>query len=116
MTILEIDKPQPIPRDITGQDIKLGDIVLTTESNRIIQARVTRVNPDTESVTVEPLVSTTGGRRSPPILRPLVRMTHNVYVLKEGELLIQRLRGFYHNAGDHPVRRPKKKPRKISTD
>jgi len=109
MTILDITSvPPPIPRDITGQDIKIGDIVITTESNRIIQARVTRVNPYTESVTVEPLVSTTGGRRSPPILRPLVRMTHNVYVLKDSELLIQRLRGFYHNAGDHPVRRPKK--------
>lgn len=99
-------------KDITGQEIKVNDIVLTTESNRLIQARVLKINPRSNNCTLEPLMSTTGGRRRPPILRKLVRQEHNVYVLKEGEILFQQLRGFYHNTGEHPIRQPKLKGKK----
>ena len=109
MEPLEITRPEARVRDITGQDIQVGDIVLTTESNRLIQARVIKTNPSTETVSLEPLMSTTGGRRQPPIRRRLVRLDRNVYVHKQGELLFQQLRGFYHNTGEYAIREPKKK-------
>ena len=108
MEPLEITRPEDRVRDITGQPVEVGDIVLTTESNRLIQARVVKTNPPKETVSLEPLMSTTGGRRQPPIQRRLSRLDRNVYVLKQGELLVQQLRGFYHNTGEYSIRTPKK--------
>ena len=109
MEPLEITRPEAKARDITGQPVEVGDIVLTTESNRLIQARVLKTNPPKETVSLEPLMSTTGGRRQPPRRRRLSRLDRNVYVLKQGELLFQQLRGFYHNTGEYAIREPKKK-------
>lgn len=95
--------------DIAGKQIQLDDTVITTESNRIIMGRIIKINEKTGSVTVEPLMSTTGGRRRPPIRRCLTRAVHNVYVLSKGDLMFAQLRGYYHNTGQWEIRVPKKK-------
>lgn len=106
MTIITTDSRL---RDIAGKCIELDDLVITTESNRIVTGRVIKINEKSRNVTVEPIMSTTGGRRQPPIKRNLSRAEHNVYVIPRGEQLFTQLRGYYHNTGEWEVRRPKPK-------
>lgn len=106
MTIIYTDKRL---RDLAGKSIELDDLVITTESNRIITGRVIKINERSGNITVEPIMSTTGGRRQPPIKRNLTRAEHNVYVIPRGEQVFTQLRGYYHNTGEWAIRRPKSK-------
>ena len=106
MTIIKYDKTM---RDLAGVPIELDSLVITTESNRIITGRIVKINDRSRNVTVEPIMSTTGGRRQPPIKRNLTRAEHNVYVIPRGEQLFTQLRGYYHNTGEWAIRRPKPK-------
>lgn len=111
MTIIHDD---PRLRDLAGVVIELDSLVITTESNRIITGRIVKINERSRNVTVEPLMSTTGGRRQPPIKRYLTRAEHNVYVIPKGEQLFTQLRGYYHNTGEWAIRRPKPKRPKVA--
>lgn len=102
-------------RDLAGKPIEIDDPVITTESNRIITGRVTKINTRSGNVTVLPLPSSTGNRRRPPIERPLTRAPYNVYVIPRGDELFTQIRGYWHNDGDHEIRRPKKNT-KTTTD
>lgn len=102
-------------KDLAGKPIAIDDPVITTETNRIVTGRVIKINKRSGYITIRPSMSSTGNRRRPPIERNLNRLPYNVYVIAKGEELFSKIRGYWHNDGDHEVRRPKKK-KKTTTD
>ena len=103
-------------RDLAGKPIEIDDPVITTESNRIVTGRVKKINKTTGNITVEPMMSSTGNRRRPPIQRNLTRAPYNVYVIPQGDELFTQIRGYWHNDGDHKIRRPKKLTKTTTDD
>lgn len=80
-----------VNRDIAGSPLNPGDHCLVTHNNRIILARVVTVGDTT--VTVQPLNSSAGGRRSTPPQKSLRRNTYNVYRIPDQEITVSILRG-----------------------
>jgi hypothetical protein len=78
-------------RDIAGSALTAGDHCLVTHNNRIILARVVTVRETT--VTVTPVDSTAGGRRSAPPKKTLKRNSYNVYRIPDHEITMSILRG-----------------------
>jgi hypothetical protein len=78
-------------RDIAGSALSPGDHCLVTHNNRIILARVVTVKDTT--VSVQPLDSTAGGRRSAPPKKSLRRNSYNVYRIPDHEITMSILRG-----------------------
>ncbi len=78
-------------RDLAGQTLNPGDHCLVTQNNRIILARVVTVRDTT--VTVQPLNSSAGGRRSKPPQKALRRNCYNVYRIPDQEITMSILRG-----------------------
>ncbi len=88
----------PIPRpdhrllskDLAGQTLNQGDHCLVTHNNRIVLARVVTVRDNT--VTVQPLNSSAGGRRACPPQKTLRRNSYNVYRIADQEITMAILR------------------------
>jgi len=77
--------------DIAGQALGPGDHCLVVHNNRIILGRVSKL--DHAQVTVQPLNSSAGGRRSRPPQRQLRRNYYNVYKIADPEMTMAILRG-----------------------
>lgn len=86
-----------IHRDIAGQELAIGDHVLVCEHNRPILAKVVKLHEfygGDGRVTVQPLKSTTGGRRVEPSSKPLRRLSYNLFKIADSEITMAILRGY----------------------
>jgi hypothetical protein len=81
-------------KDIVGNEIKLDSMVIVAHNGRIIIGQVKKLNDRSDSVTVVPVHSDSGGRRQAPCMKPFRRADYNVFVINEGEALFAALKGY----------------------
>jgi hypothetical protein len=81
-------------KDIVGNDITENCAVVVAHNGRIILGRVTKLNQRSDSVTVTPIHSDSGGRRTAPDMKPFRRSDYNVFVINDGEMLVAALKSF----------------------
>lgn len=84
-------------RDIAGQALAVDQHVILCEHNRIIVGRIVRlydpIRASDSRVGIQPLNSTTGGRRPRPNIKPMIRLSYNLYQVSDQALLVAMLRG-----------------------
>lgn len=84
-------------RDIAGRALAVDQHVILCEHNRIIVGKIVRlfdpIRARDSRVKIQPLSSTAGGRRVEPNAKPMIRLSYNVYLVTEQELLVAMLRG-----------------------
>ena len=84
-------------RDIAGRALAVDQHVILCEHNRIIVGKIVRLfDPKSAGhsrVKIQPLNSTTGDRRPEPNAKPVIRLSYNLYLVTDQELLIAILRG-----------------------
>jgi hypothetical protein len=78
-------------KDLLGKDIAIGDYVLTCQNNRIVIAKIAKI--DNTWLTVKPIESNAGDRRSVPPQKPLRKLGYNVSKIDDPEITFGMLRG-----------------------
>jgi hypothetical protein len=84
-------------RDIAGRALAVDQHVVLCEHNRIIVGKIVRlydpIRAGDSRVRIQPLNSTSGGRRPEPNAKPTIRLSYNLYLITDQELLVAILRG-----------------------
>lgn len=77
--------------DLFGKEIAIDDYVLTCQNNRIVIAKIVKI--DKTWITVKPIASNAGNRRSIPPQKTLRKLGYNISKIDDPEITFGMLRG-----------------------